>query len=270
MANVPYDYINQEIRSSALIQPRDNDSFYNPTLLNHQGFASDGRHYTAGTLDSHLFPITHVSKVGDLHTLLSSNTLQAGNRISLSGFTGDFTYLNGVVSTVLASGLSGSQFKITVSTLVPDSGASQTATADWGASWFLEATGPYRGGTATFPTAGLILLSKVALTILDEATSNLTLWMLFLLSNTFMLTNDFNDSVSGWTPNALTYADGVLSVIYEPDEGATDITSPMVVSMDFVQDRAYLDVAVPQPSITTFFARVLNRSPSGWTTVMVW
>ena len=119
------------------------------------------------------------------------------------------------------------------------------------ASWYTELPSAYRGSKATFPNAGLILLSKASLVILDETTRALNLWMQFLLADTLALTNNFENGTLSFTPRSLTYADGVISVIYEPDEGATDITpgagaaSHMVVTLDFTQDKAYLDVAVP-------------------------
>jgi hypothetical protein len=178
MAVIPYNYLNQSMVATALIELKDDDSFYNPSL-GHNGFAWDGILYTDGQ---------QVSEI------------------------------------------SGLQY----------------------ASWFVEADtpGPYRSAQASFPTAGLVLLSKVALTILDESTyPNLTLWMQFLLADLYALTNNFNESTIGYTPSGLAYADGVISVIYTPDEGAENIlqndgpASTMVVTLDFTQDSFYLDVA---------------------------
>jgi len=172
---IPYDYLDQSIQASALVQVRDDDSFYNPSL-GHTGFAADGTHYTAGVQDSVSGPIY--------------------------------------------------------------------------ASWFTEVPGAYRGTKAVFPSAGLILLSKVSLVILDETTRALNLWAQFLLGDTLALTNNFENGTLGFTPRSLSYADGVISVTYEPDEGAVNITpgsgpaSAMVVTLDFTQDKVYLDVAV--------------------------
>jgi hypothetical protein len=178
-----YDFIHQNIVSTQLIQPKDDDSFYNPTI-GHYGFAADGTHYTAGVQDSVSGPVY--------------------------------------------------------------------------ASWYSETPGPYRGTGAVFPSAGLVLLSKVALTILDGTTPKLNFWMQMILADDLALTNNFNGSTIGFTPRSLTYADGVISVIYAPDEGATNIvpssqnpTAPksgaasnMVVTFDFTADNVYLDVAV--------------------------
>jgi hypothetical protein len=48
---MPYDFINQNIVASCLIQPHDDDSFYNPVRNLHTGFAFDGNHYTLGVQD---------------------------------------------------------------------------------------------------------------------------------------------------------------------------------------------------------------------------
>lgn len=175
-----YDYLDQVIVASALIQPHDDDSFYNPTFNGHNGYAADGTFYQSGN------PVL-------------------GHR---------------------------------------------------SASWFAEDSGPYRGDGASFPLYGLILLSPVSMVILDAGTptlnpQSLALWMQFVLSDIYALANNWNGAVNGWTPAQVCYADGVISVTYIPDEGnesgggpPASINSKMVVSMDFSQDKVYLDVAV--------------------------
>ena len=162
-----YDYLNQSMVASALIQPRDDDSFYHPEL-GHTGFAADGTRYTNGVQDP------------------------------------------------------GPVFAL----------------------WYKEIPGPYRSSTPNFPNAGLILLSRVALTILDESDQTLPLWMKFLLSDSHALANNFDLALSGFLPTGLAYADGIISVTYKPDPGSITITSNMIVSIDFTQDQVYLDVAV--------------------------
>src|SRR5208283_4720672 len=46
-----YDFIDQNIVSSCLIQSYTDDSFYNPVVNQHTGFASDGNYYSVGVLD---------------------------------------------------------------------------------------------------------------------------------------------------------------------------------------------------------------------------
>jgi len=120
------------------------------------------------------------------------------------------------------------------------------------ASWFSEGSGSYRGAGTSFPFYGLILLGRASMTILDESNPSLNLWMTFLFGNGMMLTDNFimgdpNFSTSyqmGFTPSGLSYANGKLSVVLSPDRGSESITSTMAITIDFSQDRAYLDVAV--------------------------
>lgn len=117
------------------------------------------------------------------------------------------------------------------------------------ASWFLESQGPYRGPLPSFPQGALVLLSEVALTILDETnpvttSSMLPLWMQFILSDFQALANNFNATLSGYTPLGLSYSAGVLSVIYIPDPGSS-VQSTLAVNIDFSQDGCYLYVAAP-------------------------
>ncbi len=127
------------------------------------------------------------------------------------------------------------------------------------ASWYAEGSGPYRGVTGSFPAYGLVLLGRANLTILDESSPALALWMTFLLGDNLLLANNFAldnpnypSSLIGYTPSRLTYANGIISVTYVPDAGAEDIglsppmgsASNMVVHIDFTQDTAYLDIAV--------------------------
>ena len=177
------NFLDQKIVASAVIQPYDNDSFYNPETNNHAGYAYNG-----------------------------------------------FFYIDGVAQPNLPM-----------------------------ASWFTETPGEFRGSSRAFPTAGLILLSSTALTILDQSTptldpSTLPLWVQFILGDKLALTDNFNGGLNGWMPVKLTHANGIISVIYNPDPGnevgvSPPIGSPpviqsiMVVSFDFVRDQVYLDVS---------------------------
>ena len=122
------------------------------------------------------------------------------------------------------------------------------------ASWYTEPEGNFRGELASFPSTGLVLLSKSAMTILDGSSSALNFWMQAIIQDNYAFTNNFNGNPNGWTPSGLAYADGVLSIICTPDSGnnsnifsgedAGNITSNMVIHFDFTADRVYLDVAV--------------------------
>jgi hypothetical protein len=199
-----YDFIDQNIVASCLIQSHTDDSFYNPVANSHTGYAFDGNYYSQGVI-------------------------QAGIQQ---------------------------------------------------ASWFTEyGTNVYRGDKAAFPTYGLVLLSPVSLVILDQTisvsvASALPLWMQFILADNNALANNFNGAVQGFLPASVCYADGVISVTYTPDAGneaegiptlpatfwspsnnippaeipstypVVPAQSRMVVSIDFVRDFVYLDVAV--------------------------
>src|SRR5208282_2643054 len=131
-----YSYLTQSIQSTCLIEPKDIDSFYNPIVQNHTGFAWDGTLYSAG-----------VQQPGPIY-----------------------------------------------------------------ASWYTEGQSVYRGKLQTFPQDGLILLSKVALTVLDASTAALSLWMQFLLQDHYALSDNWNNTLNGWVPSSVIYADGVVSV----------------------------------------------------------
>jgi len=204
-----YDYLDQNIVATCLIQAYNNDSFYNPAANFHTGFAADGTFYLSG-----------VQQVG-------------------------------------AGSPPGPIY----------------------ASWYLElahptASGPEpsRDASATFPAYGIILLSPVAMTILDESTpvpqaNQLKMWMQFALADAYMMTNNYVSALSppqlaiqGFTPSGLSYADGIISITYTPDSGnqppvlsgtpdpipqpGDSAQSHMVVSIDFSQDAAYVDVAL--------------------------
>ena len=49
MAN--YDWVNQDIVASALIEPSDADPFFNPAALSHNGYDRNGDWYTDGAVN---------------------------------------------------------------------------------------------------------------------------------------------------------------------------------------------------------------------------
>ena len=168
-----YDYLSQSILATMLIEMKDNDAFYNPSLQSsYTGYASTGQLFTGGQAQSDM------------------------------------------------------------------------------ASWATESSGAYRGTNPAFPTAALVLLSNTALTILDETNSELNLWMQFLLSDSYALSNNFalgdplyasGQMLQGFQPRGLTYANGIISVIYSPDPGSVSINGTLVVNLDLAQDRVYLE-----------------------------
>jgi hypothetical protein len=203
-----YDYLGQDIIATALIQPFDNDSFYNPVPLEHNGYGFDGHYYLAGV------------------------DLSAGYGLEPYG-----TSPYGVAR----------------------------PTASWQAEYTI-APNQFRGDQAAFPTYGLVLLSPAALTVLDESTPQvnanaLVMWMEFLLNDTYALANNYNFTQQSFTPAGLAYANGKLSVIYNPDSGnlagaglPPAANSHMIVTIDFSLDTAYLDVALPGWKPNTMYA----------------
>ena len=111
------------------------------------------------------------------------------------------------------------------------------------ASWYSEPFSSYRGSTQNFPTSAIVLLSDVALTIMDETAPNLPLWMQFLIQDNFMMGNNITSGLIGFTPTYLTYSNGVLSVIAIPDSGST-MTTNLVITFDFVTDSGYAYLSV--------------------------
>jgi hypothetical protein len=49
--SLAYDYINQSVLTSLHIAPKDDDAFFNPQRLTHNGFAWDGYKYVNGVKD---------------------------------------------------------------------------------------------------------------------------------------------------------------------------------------------------------------------------
>ncbi len=166
MAN--YNYLDQQITATCLVQAYNNDSFYFPETNNHSGFAYDGKKYLNGQLD-----------------------------------------------------------------LLPGS----PPTTQY-ASWYTEFASPTASGPeparddqAQFPAFGLILLSPVAMTILNQSTpvpqaNELKMWMQFAMADGYIMSNNYMTAMSppvlaiqGFTPSGLSYADGIISVIYTPDAG---------------------------------------------------
>jgi len=91
--------------------------------------------------------------------------------------------------------------------------------------------------------------------------------MQFAIADGYMMTDNYVSAlnppvlaIQGFTPSGLSYADGIISITYTPDSGnqppalagspvpepqpGDSAQSHMVVSIDFSQDAAYVDVAL--------------------------
>ncbi len=113
------------------------------------------------------------------------------------------------------------------------------------ASWYLENPSLFRGVERAFPTAGLVLLSPAAMSIFDDSSVPLTLWMGFLLGDGLALSDNYTygAEIVGYTPSAVQYANGIITVTMTPDPGSAN-QSILAVNIDFGQDTAYLDNSV--------------------------
>lgn len=107
------------------------------------------------------------------------------------------------------------------------------------ASWFSEEPSSTRGSNPTFPSIGLALLSKTDFTIYDESDRHLPLWMRFVLADNFLLTNNF-DGLHGFTPSEVSYAQGVISLLFTPDPGLV-LQTNLVITIDFSRDTAAIE-----------------------------
>jgi hypothetical protein len=102
------------------------------------------------------------------------------------------------------------------------------------ASWFTEGEGLFRGSSAPFPQSSVVILSDVALSIVDQDQS-LDLWMTFLIQDNYALPNNYNYTAQGFKPSGLEYACGRIVVNYTPDPGSQS-PNVMSVTLDFVND----------------------------------
>lgn len=249
-----YDYIDQEIQSTALIRPLDSDSFYNPVTQAHTGFAADGTRYSAGVQDFgpvyaswylEFNPSPNSVEVALANVQIASNVLTVNTFIPNNFIPGQTVYFRNVQN---ATFLNNQLFSVQSSSGTQFSGAFIYANYPQTNDSGTVGPSPYRGEQQSFPHSGLILLSQVALTILDQSTPGLPLWMQFILGDSFAFANNFNGLLAGWTPSGLQYADGIISVVYKPDVGSQvwtlGINSNMIVSVDFAQDQVSLDVGV--------------------------
>ena len=109
------------------------------------------------------------------------------------------------------------------------------------ASWFSEAPSTTRMGTA-FPPQALVLLSRASLTLFDQSEAALNMWMVFYFADDLGLTDNFEAQTIGSLPTGLTWANGVLSVIYTPDAGSPN-QNAIALTIDFTQDDIYLEIA---------------------------
>jgi hypothetical protein len=241
-----YDYINQWIVSSTLITSKADDGFYHPENTSFTGFAYDGQWYDGGHLDLNHAKASWYTEV--TNPLLAVEVTNGGSEYT-SAPTVSFIGSEGTGAAATAEVSGGAVTCILLTS--PGHGYLTTPTVNLvggggkGATALAVTPGIFRGLNAEFPKAGLVLLSKVALTILDETTTDLSLWMQFILADSLALTDNFNGSLQGFQPTSVCCASGIISVTYTPDPGSSAVepSTAMIVHLDFTQDNVYLDVA---------------------------
>ena len=108
------------------------------------------------------------------------------------------------------------------------------------ASWYSEQESITRGPLQTFPTQALVLVDRASLSILDASTADLTLWMIFYLADGRAFTNNIQGGPEGYLPGSVSWSNGLLSVVFQPDPGST-AQAPVVITIDFTQDQVYAD-----------------------------
>ena len=115
------------------------------------------------------------------------------------------------------------------------------------ASWFNEAPSAWRGQQAAFPQQAVVVLTDAGLSILDRA-KNLEMWMLFMRGDMLAYTNNFLANMkvpAGFTPRAVTYQNGIVSVLQYPDAGSA-YTWVFALHLDFLHDIVYADCSIDE------------------------
>ena len=264
-----YNFIDQNIVSSCLIQSHTDDSFYNPVSNQHTGFAFDGNYYSLGVLDpTHakaswftefgtnsfrgeqaqfpsfgvvlLSPVSlvildqskSVARAEDLplwmQFVLGDNNALANNfDASVQGFLpASVCYADGIVSVTYTPDSGNGQY------LHPTSVANITATSI--ASNVLTVT----AGNSFVP-GQQALIAGTAEPFLNGQTLTVTSANPTSFAASFVHANYTNLADSGTATVTLP-----LTPPYITPYPNVPVQSRMVVSIDFVQDTVYLDVAV--------------------------
>jgi hypothetical protein len=109
------------------------------------------------------------------------------------------------------------------------------------ASWSSETPGSFRGENPSFPSSVLAVLGASSLILFDITENTPALWLTSLLGDSLALASNINQQVGvGYTPSDLSWANGLLSVNYVPDPGAS-LKTTITVTFDFTRDQVYLD-----------------------------
>lgn len=110
-------------------------------------------------------------------------------------------------------------------------------------SWYNENSSEFRSSLREFPNYVLVLLTDVGLSIINQQ-DNYSMWMSFLCGDQLAYTNNFIPSnVASFTPYKVEYKQGRIAVTMVQDPGTVDILTPTVLTIDFINDRIFLEAS---------------------------
>jgi hypothetical protein len=242
-----YNFIDQNIVSSCLIQGHTDDSFYNPVQNSHTGYAADGSYYSAGVLQT-----THAK--ASWFTEFGSNPFR-GDQAAFPEF--GIALLSPVSLVILdqtKSVAQAEQLPLWMQFILQDNNA---------------LANNFNGAVQGFLPASVIYADGIVSVTYSPDSGNQPNWDFVAWSNT----NVYNDgdlvtyNLTRWKavilalpatpipvgtppPQALVSppdASGWYPEITQPYPGPypqVGVSSRMVISIDFAADSVYLDVAV--------------------------
>jgi len=270
-----YDFINQNIVASCLIQPHDDDSFYNPIRNQHTGYAYNGIHYTLGVQDTNStfagklmaswwsevqtgnpyrgdqqnFPTYGLVLLSPVSLVILDQSIPVSVATSLPlwmqfllGDTNAFANnFDGSIQGFLPASLCYADGIISV-TYTPDSGNQPylppTSVANITATSITSNVLTVTAGN-TFVPGQVAAIAGTAETFLNGQSVTIT------TANAIQFTANFTNA--DYTNGADTGTATVTLAITPPYEAPypnVSAQSNMVVSIDFTTDSVYLDVAV--------------------------
>src|SRR5271167_3672064 len=265
-----YNFIDQNIVSSCLIQSHTDDSFYNPVVNQHTGFAFDGGYYSMGVLDtSHTkaswftefgsnpfrgeqapFPTFGVALLSPVSLVILDQTKAVAHAEDLPLW---MQFILGD-NNALANNFDGAvQGFLPTTVIYTDGIISVTYTPDSGNQPYFISTGIL---TATAITSNVLTVTTSSGTFLvgQKVTFNQTAEAFLNGAIVTVLTSVGSQFTASFTnadysnptepAGATAVVVGPLVPVYPPPYPNVPVQSSMVVSIDFTQDSVYLDVAL--------------------------
>jgi hypothetical protein len=244
-----YNFIDQNIVASCLIQGHTDDSFYNPVPNSHTGYAVDGNYYSLGVLQS-------AHPKASWFTEFATNT--SGDRGEQAAFPQFGIALLSPVSLVILdqtkSVAQAEQLPLWMQFLLQDNNA---------------LANNFNGAVQGFLPSGLVYADGIVTVIYTPDSGNQAPWNFNAWSNVTLYSSgdlvtyvpglsrwravvvppDVNPPVGVAPPNLISdgTATGWYPEITQPYPGPypnVGVSSRMAVSIDFAADSVYLDVAV--------------------------